>query len=165
MGHYSFLRDLEESKVAVNVVKAFLENLHEDANNAIVEELGKARQKEGDVEVTSECGISYSVEVKYDMMAKQTGNLCFETHNSKGDLTGISSTEANEVHYVVPEEDGFSLYMFKTKELRNYLFDTKNISKFRSVKGGDRRATCMLLVSRVLIEEDGVPYRTEHIDA
>lgn len=165
MGNYSFLKDLEESKVAVNIVKVFLENLHSDAKNAAVTELGKDRQKEGDVEVLSDCGISYSVEVKYDMMAKKTGNLCFETHNSKGKLTGISSTEADEIHYVVPEEDGFSLYMFKTEDLKSYLFDTKNIGKFRSVMGGDRRATSMLIVSRVLIEEDKVPYRVEKIDA
>jgi len=160
MGH--FLKDLEESKVAVNVVKTFLKTKH---SNAVITELDKTRQKEGDVEIVSDCGIAYSVEVKYDMMAQKTGNLCFETHNSKGDLTGISSTEANEVHYVVPDEDGFYLYMFNTEELRSYLFDTKNISKFRSVRGGDRRATSMLLVSRVLIEEDKVPYRIEKINA
>jgi hypothetical protein len=163
MGH--FLKDLEESKVAVNVVKTFLESLHSKDSNAVITELGKARQKEGDVEVVSDCGITYSVEVKYDMMAKKTGNLCFETHNSKGVLTGISSTEADEIHYVVPGDDGFFLYMFKTEDLRNYLFDTGNIKKFKSVKGGDRRATCMLLVNRTILEEDKVAYKIEKIDA
>lgn len=165
MGHYYFLKDLEESKVAVNIVKAYLGELHKDVENVQIEELKRDRQTEGDVEVISDCGISYCVEVKYDMMAKKTGNLCFETHNSKGKLTGISSTEADEVHYVVPTEEGFVLYVFKTEELREYLFDVKNIDKFKSVRGGDRRATSMLLVSRVLIEEDEVPHKIEEINA
>jgi len=163
MGH--FLKDLEESKVAVSIVKTFLDSLHEAADNVVIADLEKARQIEGDVEITSDCGISYSVEVKYDMMAKRTGNLCFETHNKKGKLTGISSTEAHEVHYVVPDDKGFTLYMFKTEDLRNYLFNVANASRFRSVKGGDRWATFMLLVKREMIEEDNVAYRVEHIDA
>lgn len=165
MGSYSFLKDLEESKVAVNIVKTYLGTLHEDAENVTISELERARQKEGDVEVLSDCGIAYSVEIKYDMMAKKTGNICFETHNKKGTLTGISSTEADEVHYVIPDEEGFTLYMFKTEDLKAYLFDEKNISKFRSVKGGDRRATFMLLVKRELIDEDKVAYKVEKINA
>ncbi len=165
MAHYSFLRDLEESKVAVNIVKAWLENKHSNADNLTVEELERARQHEGDVEVLSDCGIAYSIEVKYDIMARKTGNLCFETHNKKGDLTGIASTEADEVHYVVPREGGYVLYMFKTEELRSYLFDTLNTKKFRSTKGGDRRAYSMLLVNRETLIEDDVPYYVEEIDA
>lgn len=127
MGHYSFLRDLEQSKVAVNIVKTFLTDIHKDAINAQIEELEKDRQVEGDVEVLLDCGIAYSVEVKYDIMAGKTGNLCFETHNKKGKLTGISSTKADEVHYVVPgEKNSFTLYMFKTEDLRKYLFDEAN---------------------------------------
>lgn len=128
-------------------------------------DLERARQKEGDLEVLSDCGLSYTVEVKYDMMAKKTGNLCFETNNKKGDLTGIASTLANEVHYVVPKDDGFVLYLFLTKGLRDYLYDEKNISKFRVVKGGDRRATSMILVKREVLEQDGVAYKMEDIDA
>lgn len=165
MAHYSFLKDLEQSKVAVEIVKSFLKDFHKSAVNATIEELEKARQVEGDVEVLSDCGIAYSVEVKYDIMAGKTGNLCFETHNKKGKLTGISSTEAHEVHYVVPDGDGFVLYMFKTDDLRKYLFDTTNADKFRSVKGGDRRATFMLLVSREVLEADDVAYRIETINA
>jgi hypothetical protein len=163
MGH--FLKDLEDSKVAVDVVKKFLKKLHKGPYEVIIADIEKERQAEGDIEVTSDSGISYRVEIKYDKMAQKTGNLCFETHNKKGKLTGISSTKAEEVFYVVPGDKGFTLYMFLTKELKAYLFDTANVSKFRSVNGGDRFATCMLLAKREVIEEDGVAYRVEQINA
>ena len=166
MGHYSFLRDLEESKVAVNVVKVYIEKLYKEMGSVVtITELEKARQKEGDIEIADDCGGKFTVEVKYDMMAKKTGNLCFETHNIKGKLTGISSTEAEEVYYVVPDETGYMLYMFNTKKLKSYLFDAANTSKFRSVKGGDRWSTFMLLVKREVIDKDKVAYKVEHIDA
>jgi len=163
MGH--FLKDLEDSKVAVDVVKTFLNKLHKGPYKVTIADLEKERQSEGDIEVTSNSGISYRVEIKYDKMAQKTGNLCFETHNKKGKLTGISSTEAEEVFYVVPGDKGFTLYIFITEDLKAYLFDDANISKFRSVNGGDRFATCMLLVKREVIEKDGVAYRVEHINA
>ena len=161
----NFLKDLEESKVAVNIVKSFLQHFHSKASNLSIEELERERQHEGDVEVLSDCGIAYSVEVKYDIMAQKTGNLCFETHNGKGDPTGVLSTEADEIHYVVPEENGFTLYMFDTKNLRAYLFDAKNISKLRVVKGGDRRKYTMLLVNRETLVEDSIPFAVEKINA
>lgn len=166
MGHYSFLRDLEESKVAVNVVKVYIEELYNKKGQTVtITELERERQGEGDIEIKPSKGRKYTVEVKYDMMAKKTGNLCFETHNIKGKLTGISSTKAKEVHYVVPDETGYMLYMFKAKKLKAYLFDTANTSKFRSVKGGDRWSTFMLLVKREVIDKDKVAYKVEHIDA
>lgn len=163
MGH--FLKDLEESKVAVSIVKAYLNKLHKGVKNLKIGELERARQKEGDVEVISSCGISYCVEVKYDIMAKKTGNMCFETHNKKGDLTGVSATEADEIHYVVPRDDGFFLHIFNTKSLRKYLYNEKNISKFRVVKGGDRKATSMILVKIDVLIEDEVADKIEEIDA
>ncbi len=165
MGHYFFLKDLEESKVAVNVVKSYLSQLHKNVKGLEITELERARQKEGDLEVTFKRKASYCVEVKYDMMAKKTGNMCFETHNKKGDLTGIASTEADEIHYVVPRDEGFILYVFNTKSLRKYLYDEKNIGKFRMVKGGDRRATSMILVKIDVLLEDNVAHKIEEINA
>jgi hypothetical protein len=165
MAHYYFLKDLEESKVAVCIVRQYLKEVHNGVNNLEITELQRARQNEGDLEIKSSCGLSYCVEVKYDIMAKKTGNLCFETHNAKGKLAGIFSTEAEEIHYVVPSDSGFSLYTFKTESLRTYLYNEDNISKFKVIKGGDRRATSMILVSIETLTEDKVPHSTEEINA
>lgn len=162
MGHYSFLRDLEESKIAVAAVSKYLSDTYSDCK---VEELPRVRQHEGDLEVELEDGDKFTVEVKYDILAKKTGNLCFETHNGKGDLTGISSTDADDVCYVVPKKNGFTLYIFKTDALRKYLFDPINTKKIRQVYGGDKKKFSMMLVSIYNIENDEVCFVKEELDA
>lgn len=170
MGNYFFPKDLEESKVAVEISRQYIlkyHGNHTEANILLVD-----RQKEGDIEVivkdkNNKLVEEYTVEVKYDMMARKTGNLCFEISNGAGDLTGIASTDAHIVHYVVPKDNGFTLYEFDTDELKDYIFDSLNHNnkKVRQVKGGDRKAYSMLLVSIDNIINDDLPMFVEEIDA
>ena len=165
MGHYSFLRDLEESKIAVELVKTYIIDEHKkEGVVAEIEELGRARQIEGDIEVTLP-DRKYTIEIKYDIMAQKTNNLCFETNNKKGKLTGISSTQSHKVIYVVPDKKNFYLYLFETEKLQKYLLDDDNKSRFRSVWGGDRWSTEMTLVPRETIIKEKINYKVEYINA
>lgn len=161
MAHYFFVKDFKDGKIAESVVA---EHFRSKAYN--VEELPKARQIEGDLEVFGRPDEQFTVEVKFDRMAKETGNLCFEITNKKGDLTGIASTLADKVVYIVPKSDiSVVLFCFDTKALKEYLYDEANISKIKSVKGGDRKAYSLLLVPITTIIEDGLAYEMETISA
>jgi hypothetical protein len=86
---------------------------------------------------------TYKIEVKYDYMAKDTGNFCFELKDHKGRDSGISVTEADTVIYVLDEENVFE---FDTKKLKSFI--KREISKKNSDirKGGDGKAFKLLLV-------------------
>lgn len=168
MGHYNFRRDLAESKIAVEISKQFL--LSGDAFGGDVEELPLDRQNEGDLEVIparSRKEDSYTVEVKYDILARKTKNLCFEISNKKGEPSGIAKTKAEVVHYIVPRDGGFTLYEFSKDDLLTYMYKPINHSKdkIRIVSGGDRKSYHMMLVKIDTILEDNLPLNVEEIDA
>jgi hypothetical protein len=143
MAHYFFVKDLKDGNLAEEVVAE-----HYRAKAYNVETLSRKRQNEGDIEVFRKNEVPFTVEVKFDRMAKDTGNLCFEITNKKGDLTGIAKTTADIVVYIVPkDEQSVRLFTFETKVLKAYLYDTLNKEKVRQVKGGDRRAFTLMLVS------------------
>jgi hypothetical protein len=152
MAYYFFVKDLKDGNLAEEVVADFY---REKAYN--VETLPKNRQVEGDIEVFGRDEAPFTIEVKFDRMAKDTGNLCFEVTNKKGDLTGIAKTQASRVVYIVPkDEQSVKLFTFDTEKLREYLYDTSNSSKVRQVKGGDRRAYTLMLVSIDNVLADGL---------
>ncbi len=160
MAHYSFRKDLEESKKGVKVAALYFANKF----NAVIRDLPKAEQHKGDFEVTPPekyTGMgnveqsSFFVEVKFDIMAAKTGNLCFEVDNGKK-ATGIMSTKAERIIYVVPQTGGFKLYIFRTTNLLDYLSNSAQSGKFRFVRGGDSKRFGMLLVPLKTIEIDKV---------
>lgn len=155
MAHYSFLKDLEASKKGVDVAIAHFQK--DDGVN--IRTLPKAEQSKGDFEVNY-INTSYPplyVEVKLDIMAGRTGNLCFEVDNGKK-ATGILATQADKIVYVVPKTDGatYKLFVFGKDNLLAYLSDNSNSGKFRLVRGGDRGRFGMVLVPIETIEKDSI---------
>ena len=99
-----------------------------------------------------------TIEVKYDLMARKTGNLCFEIGNvTKKDgakKTGIAATESKEVWYVTGTPDDYVVIRFNTVTLLQYLLyslvTTKNV---KVVNGGDQnRFTLLLVKAKSIIE-------------
>jgi hypothetical protein len=161
VGHYFFPKDLAESKIAVNLMMARYKELGFE-----VAELVKSQQIYGDFQSAN--GLSVvNHEVKYDIMAGKTRNLCFEIANAKGALTGIAKTQADFVHYVVPNSDKteFTAYTFELAKLKEYLFDTANTKKIRQVQGGDGKKFSMLIVSIDNIVADEVADSVEVLSA
>lgn len=151
----AFAKDFKDGKFAEKLIANFL--LSRNINVPVLE-LGRARQSEGDLEIHN-----YTVEVKFDRLAGETGNLCFELSNGKGN-TGIASTLAKEIYYVVPDNiPQYIIYGFNTDSLRKYLYDKSNANKFKIVNGGDRKAFTLLIVSRKIITEDKIPFLEERI--
>jgi len=160
MAYYFFVKDLKDGNLAEEVVAEFYREMEYD-----VETLERARQIEGDLEVSGKGKKPFTVEVKFDRMAKDTGNLCFEVTNKKGDLTGIAKTQADVVVYIVSkDEQSVNLFTFDTEKLRAYLYDTANVEKIRQVKGGDKKAFTLMLVSIDNILADGIAH-VEEINA
>lgn len=157
MAHYSFLRDLQDSKVAVSLIAEKYRSLGFN-----IEELGRDKQDFGDLQI----GPLYH-EVKYDIMAGTTNNLCFEIANGKGDLTGIAKTKADLVHYVVPDKErkSFLVFTFDTVKLKDFIFNPENKSKVRQVQGGDRRKYSMIIVSIETIVNESVASSVEVVNA
>lgn len=148
MAHYSFRKDLKVSERGVKVAAEYFST----KLGGIARELPKAEQHKGDFEVNG-----LFVEVKFDLMAAKTSNLCFEVDNGKK-ATGILATEADKIVYVVPMEDdrGYKLFVFGRDNLLGYLKDPSSIGKFRLVRGGDNHRFGMVLVSVDRIVEDKV---------
>lgn len=140
----NFVRDLAMSKEAVN---AIMDILRERGHN--VKELPKERQKEGDIEVDED----RTIEVKFDMYAKRSGNLCFEMSNGKKP-TGIMTTQADDVYYVVPNGVGKYVYTFDTEKLREYIQKPENVIM---KNGGDKRKFSLALVPIEKILKDELP--------
>ncbi len=146
----NFLRDLDRSKAAVN---ALME--HYKAEGYTVGELvGKEDQKMGDFwyrllpEHDDIC-----VEVKFDMYAKRSGNLCFEMSNGSKP-TGIMTTMADKVCYVVPTDEGARVFVFDPEELRTYIQDP---TKVEIKNGGDKKKFVLALAKMTSVVEDGLP--------
>lgn len=159
MAHYSFRKDLEDSKKGVGVAASYFAANY----NAVIRELPKAEQHKGDFEVKPRRILvgdfieptTFCVEVKFDLMAAKTSNLCFEVDNGKK-ATGILATKAERIVYVVQQSGGFKLFIFRTPDLLAYLANTANSGKFRLVRGGDGKRFGMVIVPLTTIEADKV---------
>jgi len=159
MAHYSFKRDLAMSQEAVELVMNYLID-----NDISCHELeGKKEQEHGDIRSYPNGFDSepVDIEVKFDVMAEKTGNLCFELSNGKK-LTGMLGTKANEVYYVVPDGTSRKIYRFMIDSLRTYILEPSNVT----VKmGGDKKKFSLALVGVDKIVSDNVAYSIEVLDA
>jgi len=152
MAHYSFRKDLALSQEAVEIVMDHLVD-----NDITCHELeGKKEQEHGDIRSYPNGldGTPVDIEVKFDVMAEKTGNLCFELSNGKK-LTGMLGTKAHDVYYVVPAGESRNIYKFELGKLREYILEPSNVTV---KKGGDRKKFHLALVSLDKIVGDGVPY-------
>lgn len=86
---------------------------------------------------------SYTIEVKYDVMAERTGNMCIEFYNSnKNAHSGINGTLADLWCVVLPDGEHKTLWITSTDLLRSYI---KLNTPLRIVENaGDKNATVYL---------------------
>lgn len=149
MAHYNFLRDLSQSQEAVDaIINHFI-----DKGFVAYELIGKKQQKFGDLTYVTTNGDEFFVEVKYDIKAADTNNLCFEMSNGKK-MTGIMATKADLVHYVVPRKGYKEVFVFCTEKLRKYIQNPSNVN---IKNGGDKKKFILALVSLNKIEHDELP--------
>lgn len=133
-----FVKDMAASKEAVNLLMDYLADQGE-----LVFECDKAAQHLGDIKMERPDGDVF-IEVKYDLMAKRTGNLCFELANNKGP-TGIATTGAHWVYYVVPAEGEQRLvFRFSTEKLRAFIESSPHV---QIKQGGDGKRFKLAIVS------------------
>lgn len=144
----NFLRDLDRSKSAVNSLME-----HYRAQGYTVKELvGKDEQEYGDFTVDFSACPS-NIEVKFDMYAKRSGNLCFEMSNGSKP-TGIMTTLADKVYYVVPTDEGAKVFVFDTEELRTYIQNPGNV---KIKNGGDKKKFILALAKITDVIDNGLP--------
>lgn len=132
----NFLKDLDSSKKGVQVAA----NIARKLIGGEPEELDKPNQIYGDFKISGR-----HIEVKYDMYAKRSGNLCFEISNGKGP-TGIFKTLSDHVYFVVPQENGFRVFDFNRERLVKWLQDDNNSTHWVEKSGGDKKKFKMRLV-------------------
>jgi hypothetical protein len=98
-----------------------------------------------------------TIEVKFDIKAYDTGNLCFEFTNGLK-RTGVCVSKAQEIWYVLrtKKKDEFQIFRFRTADLLQYLlFNTLlNPNKQRVVFGGDRKSFGLIIVPIPTVEND-----------
>jgi len=147
----NFKRDLAISQQAVKLLMDHYVN----SGYKVGPLEGKENQKKGDFWISTD-GARTNIEVKFDMYAQRSGNLCFEMSNGKKE-TGIMTTLADEVCYVVPYEAGFNVFVFCPDELRTYIQDPSKVS---IKSGGDKRKFILALAKITDIVEDKLPKQT-----
>lgn len=164
MAHYNFHKDLEQSKIAVEVVKQHLQAYY-GSNLIDIREAPKEQQIYGDLCATiKKYNSTYESwhEVKFDIKSEETGNLCFEIYNSKGVPTGILRTLAHEIDYVTVRNGKYVIFRFDAWELRKEIFDPYNWEMSRLVSGGDRSSYKMLLVKEDVARKWGTVVEIEN---
>jgi len=143
----TFLRDLSRSHEAVHTLAEYYRSC-----GYKVEEHTKENQILGDLDVSFDGGESFNLEVKYDIMAARTGNLCFELSNGNKE-TGIITTKSDYVCYVVPRKGKKIAYVFKTSDLQKFIKDPANVT---IKNGGDKKKFILALCSIEKIREHEV---------
>jgi len=143
MGH--FLSDLERSRVAVNLLMKRYR-----ADGHVVREFEtKEEQKLGDFRIDD----SFNVEVKFDEMAAKTGNFCFEMSNGSK-MTGVMTTPADKIVYVLPDGDKYRAYVFNPTKLRAFITDAANVI---IKNGGDRKKFVLALAKIAKVVDANLP--------
>ena len=148
MGRSTFKRDLIISQEAVSSVLTYMI----DQGYNVSELEGREEQKKGDIAWKREDGTT-NIEVKFDIRAAQTGNLCFEMSNGNN-LTGIMSTLADKVYYVVPNGNVKTVYTFDIDKLRSFIGDFDNV---KIKNGGDNKKFVLAIAKISDILKAGLP--------
>lgn len=140
MAHYKFLKDLKDGRRGeVIALSALLKTGKYKKSDE-----KPPSQKHGDFQIKgAKCGSLLNVEVKYDIMAEDTGNMCFELANGKGDYTGIMATEADILAYVLNNKGSYVVYLFLLPNIKDFLFNGNK--SVRVVNGGDKKRYSMAL--------------------
>lgn len=86
-------------------------------------------------------------EVKYDEMARDTGNICFEVSNGTK-LTGIFASKSDWIFYIVPSKLANTYEVFKMDRIKLIAWLKSNEGLTRAVNGGDKSKFSLLLVKK-----------------
>lgn len=130
MSHYRFHLDIKDGAKAEQMVLEFFKRNFPQAHQV------KGKESRWDILIPELNGLS--IEVKNDLYFAKSGNLAFETHRLSGELSGLGATKANFWVHIL----GGDMYIMPTSELKSYIAN----GNFRSVWGGDNKATSMFLV-------------------
>ena len=133
MGKYNFKADL---KIAQKTELRVAELMEQEYNCEILEFNDDNKY---DLLLTDEYGEPHTIEIKEDFMCKYTGNVSLE-YESRGKLSGISISKADEYIYVIHTENDIEYWYFDTKDLREMVDQQKY---FRIVNGGDKGSNTM----------------------
>lgn len=147
----NFVKDLRRSRAAVDA----LVNHYSECGFTVDYLEGKEDQEYGDfyVEGLLNGPEKVNCEVKFDMYAKRSGNLCFEMSNGTKE-TGIMTTKADMIYYVVPGDgDQLRVFTFEPNKLRKFIQDPANVVM---KNGGDKGKFVLALVSIADIMEKDV---------
>jgi hypothetical protein len=146
----NFVRDLRRSKDAVEA----LMNHYKGLGYEVGELVGKEEQKLGDFWYRPLTDVNRTnVEVKFDMYAKRSGNLCFEKSNGTK-ATGIMTTQADHIMYVVPGDDTYTVFVFNPEKLRDFI---ENSPRITIKSGGDKKKFILALAKMTAIVADKLP--------
>ena len=139
-----FLHDLEDGKKAEQyIAKLYKENFYPTCDY-ISFHIGK----EYDISFSFPRKDSIHVEVKFDKFAVKSGNLCFEMQDHKGRPSGIMATEADLMVFIVAKSlnSKKQIFEFDVPELRDFIEEHMDTTRYKVVKGGDGNAFEMMLV-------------------
>ncbi|PNX47995.1 MAG: hypothetical protein BV459_03295 [Thermoplasmata archaeon M11B2D] len=90
-------------------------------------------------------GKTYSIEIKEDFMAADTGNVAVE-YECRGKSSGIASTRADAWAYVLHERARVGVYLISTIDLMSAIRQDKH---HREVIGGDFGSNTKMCLFRV----------------
>jgi hypothetical protein len=92
----------------------------------------------------------FTLEVKYDMMSRFTGNIAIEYRNSKKDApSGIEVTKANYWVIITPTKEGNLIYASPVDSLKTFI---ENTAPWKVIQaGGDGNADMYLYKKDVIL--------------
>lgn len=94
--------------------------------------------------------IDFTIEVKFDMMARFTGNIAMEYRNSKKDSpSGIAVTKADLWMILLSTTEGPQIYAASVSAVKQFMATTEPFKKIQS--GGDGNADIFLYKKDVIL--------------
>ena len=139
-----FLNDLSDGKKA----EKFIANLYKKNFYPTSDYTSFHIGKEYDISFSFPRKASIHIEVKFDMYAVKSGNLCFETQDHRGRPSGIMATKAHLMVFIVAKsiQSKKEIFEFDVPALREFVEEHMDTAKYKIVKGGDGNAFEMMLV-------------------
>lgn len=146
----AFKRDLDIGKMGENFVKKKMDTFGIETKD------GDGKDVDFYIVIN---GVEYSCECKYDVYANKSGNLAFETFNTKKCIpSGVDATKCQIWFHVLSE---YEIYVNTVEELKNYI----NLNKpFREVSNaGDNNAFLKLYKMDSVIELSGLFFASKEV--
>lgn len=141
----NFVYDKSRGDLAEEIV---LDILHEEYPKKKFKRV-KGKNSDYDIVEDTRSRNKITIEVKFDIKARETGNLCFEFTNGMKP-TGVCVSKAQEIWYVLQtkKRGEYTIFRFKRAELMQYLLFNSilNPNKLRICYGGDRKSFGLIII-------------------